>query len=238
MKGKKVGKKEKPNSGASEPTKRFNWITVLALLIAILGGVPGLFALRDYYYRSSIKIEFDGQQSVACRIKSNDHLKDKLSILLYNLTIVGKGIQPAYLRDINLAIKVDGNWLQGAKFFPAQANQTDKTGVTMKAVHLRLEKQTDHDDIFIAGWNDFVPGQSGIQYGQPSKYSVAAAFNMNEKAFSEATHLRLTITDYMGNEYKTSVEITPIMKQHFRSLYLLQDASFQKQDRESPPPKK
>jgi hypothetical protein len=224
MKRKNVISNENLDNRKSQLRKRSNWIALVALLISILGGIPGMFALRDYYYRSSIRIDFDEKQSVACKIKSNtNHLKDKLAILLYNLTIVGKGIQPAYLRDINLAVKVNGEWLQGTKFFPTQINETDKMGVTMKAVHLRLEKGADHDDIFIARWDDFIPGQSGIQYGQPSGCSIAAAFSLDDRTFAEATDLKITFTDYLGNKYQKSVEITSSMKKHFHSLYLIQD---------------
>jgi hypothetical protein len=191
-------------------------------LIALFGGIPGIIGAWDYFKRSSIRIEFDPDQSVACRITSKTpFFSGKSAILLYHMTITGKGLQPAYLRAVRLALKTDGKWINGRQFAPSQKDETDKEGVTMKAVHLRVEKPNDHDDIFVLGWENFREGQK-LAYGEPAHFSYAAYFDIDENEFGRCQRLRIVVTDYLGNDFSATVDCSRFTNK-YSNLFLMQD---------------
>ena len=96
-----------------------DWLAIIALAIALIGGIPGILGIIDYWKRTSIKIDFDHNQSMAGRIYSSNHsLNGKLALLIYRITITGSGLKPAYFRDINLVIKLNNRWIEGRRFIP------------------------------------------------------------------------------------------------------------------------
>jgi len=65
------------------PARKIDKLAVLALFVAAVGGIPGACQIREYLEKTSIKIDFNKENSVACRIESKEAvLKDKLAILL------------------------------------------------------------------------------------------------------------------------------------------------------------
>ena len=198
------------------------WLSIVALVIALIGGVPGIIALVDYWKRSSIQIGFNAENSVACRIRSDSQtINGKPAILLYIMTVTGKGLQPSYLREINLSIKIKGKWISGMQFMPLQREKTDKNGVTKKAVHLRFRKPDVYNDIFIASWEDFRRGQKGLSYGEPTEFSYAAYFDIDTKEFTQCKKLRIFVIDYLNNKYSDIVDFSQFMK-NFENLFLMQ----------------
>lgn len=197
-------------------------LSIVALVIALIGGVPGIIALVDYYKRSSIQIGFNQEQSLACRIRSETPTIDgKPVILLYLMTITGKRLQPSYLREINHSIKMKGKWFSGREFAPLQRDHTDKNGVTKKAVHLRLERPHDHLNILVASWENFRPGQKGLSYGEPEDFSYAAYFDIDANEFTQCRKLRILVIDYLGNKYSDTVDFSQFMKK-YENLFLMQ----------------
>ena len=199
-----------------------NWLSIVALVIALIGGVPGIIALVDYCKRSSIQIGFNPENSLACRIRSEiPTINGKPAILLYRMTVTGKGLQPSYLREINLSIKIKGKWISGWQFMPLQRDKTDKNGVTKKAVHLRLEKPDGHNDILVASWEDFRRGQKGLSYGEPTDFSYAAYFDIDANEFTQCRKLRILVIDYLNNKYSDTVDFSQFIKK-FENLFLIQ----------------
>jgi hypothetical protein len=199
-----------------------NWLSIIALVIALIGGVPGIIALLDYCRRSSIQIGFNPENSLASRIRSETPtINGKPAILLYHMTITGKGLQPSYLREINLSIKIKGKWISGWQFAPSQRDKTYKNGVTKEAAHLRLEKPLDHHDIFLASWENFRPGQKGLSYGEPANFSYAAYFDIDANEFTQCRKLRILVIDYLGNKYSDNVDFSQFMRK-FENLFLMQ----------------
>ena len=99
------------------PARKIDKLAVLALVVAAVGGIPGACQIRVYLQRTSIKINFNQQNSFACRIESKDALlNDKLGILLYMITIAGKGSQPTFVRDMGLSLMVGDVWMKGTRF--------------------------------------------------------------------------------------------------------------------------
>jgi len=202
--------------------KGINWVSWIALSVALIGGVPGFIGIIDYFNRTSIKIIFNKEQSIACRIDtSNKILKNKLAILLYRVTITGGGLQPAYIRDINLAIRLNNNWVQGKRFTPKQFDTTNKMGITKKFISMR--HRTTHDRLNAIGWNPFVPGQKGLQHGEPDSFSFASYFDIDEKDFDKWDQLKIVVLDYLGHEYEDIIDITSLMKVGLRTIDLIQD---------------
>ena len=198
-------------------------VSWIALSVAFIGGIPGIIGFIDYYKRTSIKIDFDEQQSIACRIDTmNNNLKGKIAILLYRITITGKGLQPAYIREVNIAIKANSKWIEGKRFNPMQSDKTDNMGVTMRAVHLRIQKSKSYDDLYIADWNDFTPGDKGLQYGEPAFFSYASYFDISQQDLEGCKLFRIIITDFLGNEYKEIIDATSITR-GFNNIFLIQD---------------
>ena len=200
-----------------------SWISIVALIIALFGGIPGIIGVVDYFKRSLITIGFDPANSLACRINSTaTSIGGKPAILLYRITITGKGLQPSYLREIGLALKINGQWINGKQFIPLQRDKTDKNGITKKAVHLRFQKPNGHDEIFVANWENFHPGQKGLGYGEPSHFSYAAYFDIDPNEFSKCQKLQIVVTDYLGNDYSETVDCSRFMKKYSR-IFLMQD---------------
>lgn len=204
-------------------SRKIEWLPIIALLIALLGGIPGIIGVVDYFKRSSLKIGFDPSNSLACKINSTvASISGKPAILLYLITITGKGFQPSYLREVRLALKTNGKWINGTQFAPSQRDETDKKGVTMKSLHLRFEKPNDHDDIFVANWDNFRPGQKGLGYGEPTHFSYAAYFDIEANEFGRCQRLKIVVTDYLGYDYSETVDCSRFMKDYPR-LFLMQD---------------
>ncbi len=182
------------------------WIALAALIVALVGGIPGFFQIRDFLSKGFLKIRFDENNSVACRIDSSDErLGDKMAILFYRVTITGGSKKPAHISDFNLAIKVNGKWITGKRFFPKQHEVTDSNGMTKLSVTLRQERTTGTYIIHLASWQEFKPGQKRIEYGDPITFSFASYFDVDIEAFQNAKFLRITISDYLGNDYKETV---------------------------------
>ncbi|MFA5903348.1 MAG: hypothetical protein WC836_05390 [Desulfobacula sp.] len=211
-----MGKKQ------SKP-KKIEWLPIVALVIALFGGIPGALGVIDYIKRSSIIIDFDKGNSIACQIKSsNSTINGRPAVLLYRVTITGKGVKPTYLREMKLSVKINGNWHNGQQFSPTQRDENDKNGVTKRAIHIRMEKLNDHDDLLIADWENFHPGEKGLSYGEPSHFSYGAYFDVNSNEFAKCDKLKIVVTDYLGNEYSETVDGSPFTGRYSK-LSLLQD---------------
>ena len=83
------------------------YLALLGIFIAVFGGVPGALGIIDYYNKSSIRIMYDEKQSFPCFIANSPRqdINDKFTVLLYGITIVGKGSQKFVVYDVNISIK-------------------------------------------------------------------------------------------------------------------------------------
>lgn len=199
-------------------------ITVITIMIALLGGVPGAINIIDYFGRSSVIIDFNKVNSFACSIKSeNKNLDGRLSILLYRMTIAGKGLEPFYIKQIKIELKSDMGWIEGEQFSPTQKDVTDREGITMKAVGFSVKNES-FDFLYVEGWIDFVPGEKSLSYGEPVTFSYAAVFDINIKKYKDFKELRINVSDYLGNEYEEIVDISAYMERS-PNLFLMQDPS-------------
>lgn len=196
------------------------------LLIALFGGIPGLLGslslAYDHFKKTSVSIEFEPGNSIACTLNSpSPNLDKRPAILLYRLRLTGLGIQPTYLRDIKVSIKTDdswfGGWIEGKQFFPPQDQFKDKDGISKKSVDIVVQKIDDHDNLHIGEWEDFnreFDDQKGLPYGQPVRFSYAAYFDTGPASFEDCRELRIKVKDSVGEEYKQDVDCRPLVKNY------------------------
>lgn len=196
-------------------------LTVITIIIALLGGVPGAINIVDYFGRSSIIIDFNRHNSLACSIKSEDNnLNGRLGILLYRMTIAGKGLEPFYIKHIKVELKSDTGWIEGEQFSPTQKDITDTEGTTKKAIIFEGKNQI-FDNLYISGWKDFVSGEKSLSYGEPITFSYAAAFNIDIKNYKDFKEIRINVSDYLGNAYEEIVNVSEYMERS-PNIFLIQ----------------
>jgi len=214
-------------------------LAVLGILIGLFGGIPGYLSIRDYYYRSSVRIMFDEKESLPCFIINSPirGINGSLAILLYGVTIVGEGNQAFVAYDVNLFLRSKGTWYKGVRFKPVQRNITDQSGKTIKAIQLYVGvtkpvsnkidinrgKVSAGDILNICEWRDFVPGIS-VGFGEPAIFMVAAYFPNAPHDISKFDKMRIEVRDYLGNVYDEEIGTAGLRKPPFK-LYLDQSLS-------------
>ena len=205
-------------------THKINTILVIiSLVIALLGGIPGIINVIDYFGRSAVIIDFDRDYSIVCGVKSkNENLNGRLAVLLYRMTVTGKGIEPSYIKKIKLELKSSSKWIGGEQFIPNQRDVTDYEGVTKKALTISVQKSS-FENIYVGDWIDFTPGEKSISYGEPSTFSYAAVFNIDTSAYREYKELKINVSDYLGNNYSEIVNISEYIEK-FPRWFLIQDS--------------
>jgi hypothetical protein len=200
------------------------WIAWLALVVAFVGGVPGLINTADYFRRNSLKINFDSAQSVACGIQTdNPKVANKLAVVLYRINITGHGMHPMYLRELRIELKINNNWIVGSHIVPKLFTVTNILGTEVKAIHLRTVEPTATMTLVLEEWNEIGPNSRSLQYGEPLNGSYAAIFDVEQQQFQHCDQLRITATDYLGHEYESVLQTTPFMKRSYAHTFLVLD---------------
>lgn len=201
-----------------------NILTIIALMIGVLGGLPGIIAIITYFKTSKLNVVFDRDNSIACFLKGrNLKLNNKLALILLRLTITGKGLIPSYIKTIELFIKVDFKWKKGVNFHPTEYFVTDKNDVKKKS--LVLVKQINTEDrsvLFIASWEKFIAGDVKLEYGQPLKTSKAAAFDVKYNEYEKCKKVKIVVSDFLNKKYSLTIK-ADFAFNSFNSNYFLYD---------------
>ncbi len=231
---KSLGDKKVKNRG------NFSYIAIISLIIALVGGVPGILSVWNYFNRSSVKIMFDEKESLGCVIKNSQKpdLDGKLALLLYGVTIVGKGNQKFVAYDVNVQIYGNGKWYKGIRFYPVQKEIRKKNGQTSNAIRilvgpLKLTKRFPmtsykrvilvHDSLYICDWHNFEPGIS-VGFGEPKTFMLAVYFPRAPVNLSIYDRLKIVVRDYIGNAYSETLGLAGIKRCPY-VLYLDQSLS-------------
>lgn len=182
-------------------------LALLGLVIALFGGVPGIINIRNEWRRSAFDVRFDERNSLACFVESPVRDRDgKLAILLYRVTVVGKGSGPSFLADVTLQVRCGGEWVRGKLFQPIRFPETDKNGITKDAVRIRLGNSSESDQMLIASWEDFRPGEVALDFGEPMTFSVASTFHVEPADYSSCDLLRIDLVDFLGKRYRKRID--------------------------------
>lgn len=81
-----------------------NWISVLALIVAFLGGVPGVISVVNYCRNRPI-FGFEPSGILTGTIASNNR-----DILMLFGTVTNAGTKPLHPKAFNLKVKAEGKW--------------------------------------------------------------------------------------------------------------------------------
>ena len=223
----KSGSQHSPESNVG----RRNFILALCgLVIGIFGGVPGFLSIKNYYNKSSVRIMFDEKESMPCFIANSPRtaLNGKFAVLLYRVTIVGKGNHKFVAYDVNVSIRANGVWYEGVRFKPVQRDVTDRNGWTGPAVQIHVgvtkpsneQKKVDNgvfgvgDTLNITEWRDFDPGIN-VGFGEPATFMVAAYFPKAPHDAKNCDRLRIVVRDYLGNTYTEEIGTAGLKKPQF-----------------------
>ena len=112
-----------------------HWLAILALLVALCGGVPGGLKIYEHYTSpglTDVQVKFDKDQSLCAFMNSDDiHSNTKLTVLLFKITITGKGQVSIYPSTFTLYLKCRGVWLSGRNFHPMSYLARDGSGANV-----------------------------------------------------------------------------------------------------------
>ena len=97
----------------------------------------------------------------------------------------------------------------------------------MKAVHIISGSGSTRDDIYVAGWEDFRPGQLEVGYGEPATFSYAARFGFARGDLEKCNRFRIRVDDYLGNVFTKDVDAQDILR---RGAALVLDQKPRKDD--------
>lgn len=114
-------------------------LAIVAVVIALVGGIPGYIEIRNKWIRSAFEVQFDKNNSFACFIDSPGGERDgKLAVLLGRVEVIGKGSSPSFLARVEVYVRCGRRWVLGQQFYPAHFPETDKNGVTKEAIRVCL----------------------------------------------------------------------------------------------------
>ncbi len=177
-------------------------LPIAAVVVALLGGIPGIINIINHFKTTKLDVQFDEKNSIACYIKRNNNKLDgKLSLLLYRLTITGKGLVPSYVKTISLYLKVNKRWLDGENFIPTEYSVKDKNDVENRCLVLIRQNADDKLVTFLGSWKNFRSGEEKLEYGQPLVISQGAVFDISYDDYDKCEKIKILVTDYLGNRY-------------------------------------
>jgi len=198
------------------------FLALLALGIALIGGVPGVISSCDYIGRRGLQVNFDPAQSGATGIDTTDpRFTNKVALVLYRINITGHGLQVNYVKDMSIEARVDGQWISTSRLIPKFFDATNAPG---KFVYVRNAGPSGAG-IAMLNWYQigFEDKPIPLQFGEPLNFSYAALLNIEKEKFHNCDKLKIKVTDYLGRSYTSKVDVTPHMKYGFTNLFLVLD---------------
>ena len=197
-------------------------IAILGFVVALIGGIPGILEIRNKWKRSAFEVLFDKENSLACFVRSPiAERKGKLAILLYRVTVVGKGSSPSFLSKIQAHVQCNGKNILGSQFHPFQFSKTDKEGIAKEAICISIGASPKPDRLFLGDWSNFKPGSSGLEYGQPLSFSTAFCFDVSSDEYANCKSLKIELFDYHGTGYRKKIR-NFVFKPEYIDFFLME----------------
>lgn len=187
-----------------------NWIAIIALFLALVGGIPGIIQTCNHFSQPALSIVYDADNSIGCFIESdNAELNGKLVVILYRITTVGKGSKPVFIKELNLYLKCKDEWLKGEFLRPEIKEVSNKKGEIRNAIMLRHRNGAGViiDTTYVAGWINFSSGDKSLKYGEPEKFSIAIFFENHINEYDSCKKLRIHVADYLNNTFKKEIDV-------------------------------
>ncbi len=190
--------------------------------LAAVGGVPGILDIWNYYHKSSIRIMFEEKRSIPCFIANSprQELNGKFVLLLYGVTIIGKGNHKFVAYDVNVSIRVKNVWYKGIRFKPVQRDvPTGKVvwvnvGMKKAGTNQKDDNLISKGDRLAVFWRDFEPGIN-VGFGEPASFTVAAYFPKTPNDAKNFDNIRIDVQDYLGNTYTEETGTVKLFKPPF-----------------------
>ena len=183
-----------------------NPVTTLTLLIALLGGAPGIVTVYDALvkpWRTDLQINYDAKQSAYFLVRSIDPtVNGKPAVLLHLLTIAGKGQNPFYPAKFTLHLKCKNGWLEGAQIRPSKTEDY----ISGYAISQTGPKSYHIEFLHIRDWNDFAPRTEELPLGKPYRFSYLASFNLSGAEIRSCNGLKIKIEDYLQNSFEKTID--------------------------------
>jgi len=192
-----------------------NWIAIIALFVALFGGIPGIIQTCNHFSQPALSIDYDADNSIGCFIESdNAKLNGKIVVILYRITVVGKGSKPVFIKKFNLYLKCKDQWLKGEFLRPEIKEVSDKKGEIRSAVMLRHRNEAGAitDTMYVADWINFASGDKSLKYGEPEKFSIAIFFEKYINEYDSCKKLRIHVVDYLNNTFKRELDVWKSME--------------------------
>jgi len=120
---------------------------IIPLIVALIGVSPFIY---KHFFKVDLHIDFQEEQSMCAFIESESENKNgKLVILLYRISLVGKGSESVFIKKIDLFIKCREEWFKGNRYAPKKYKPHNQ-------VHLLRQIAPNNWRKFIlVGWGEF-----------------------------------------------------------------------------------
>ena len=199
-------------------------ISLIALGIALVGGIPGILALIAFFNKTSAKIIFDSDNSRFVPISShNAKVAGKTALILLRIQIVGAGERDTHIANLTTSVCYKGKWIPGVRMHPKVHETPDSEGISKKHIDLKFKKDADTPGTLHMAWYEFEPGQYALGYGESTAFSFACYYDIPGEDRYAITKLRIRIYDYLGNSYQTDVGTDSMMLEKLEDVVLLAD---------------
>ena len=177
-------------------------IALLSLIVALVGGIPGLMSIKRDIFKTRVDVSYDKEHTFLTRIVSDQKARHgKRVIVFYALRFFGSGEVPTTIKNIELYVKIGWRWLKGTRIdlylnkFPGQTNGSIVLGNTIESW-------------VIVDWTNFrgFLGQYYIERGKTVPFNVAFMFDIDESQIENSRKWQIVITDFAEEKYTTTID--------------------------------
>lgn len=213
-------------AGAEKPKLGLRHFVVpgITLIIALVGGVPGVLQSIEFFNKTSAKILFDPDNSRFIPISSHKkELADKTALVLLEIKVVGAGERSIYIAGLTTSVYYEGRWIRGIPFFPELHEKTDSEGIAKRYLKVTHKRDEDTTVVTYMNWNAFKAGQNVLSYGEPAAFSYVCYYDIPGEDRHAISRLRVRINDYLGNSYETTVATDSLMLERLAEVALVAD---------------
>lgn len=204
-----------------DTTKKSNWkstslIAWISLMVALLGGVPGIISIKNDLFKTAIKINYDKNNSfIALLISDKQDRYGKMVIGFNGLQFIASGEDPTTVTNIRFYIKVNKKWIEG-KRIELQTNQfggeRSRGLVTGNSIQIiTLLKWTDFKDFY---------GNYYIDPGKTLNCKAAFMFDLSANDIENSNKWKFIATDHLSKEHSTIIDSPQVYSLVKHNIYV------------------
>ena len=179
-------------------------ISAIAVLIALVGGVPGFISIyRSIKNPTALIFEIEPEQVIISRFSSkNKNVDGKACIGIYQLSITGKSNNPTTIKKIEALVKIKNKWIEANQYIVCKQESSCRSNV--------IKLSNGIEKIFISAWNDNTIRESKvkIEFGETVITSLTYFLDISDQELYNINKIKLEIQDYLGRKYYYKYNIT------------------------------